>query len=57
MIKAFTEVAEGMVSTVGRGATSFFTMKRVATMGGKKKWCFIVKTPQYPATSKHRMEA
>ena len=36
--ETFTGVAKGMVSTVGRGATSFFTMKSVAIIGGKKKW-------------------
>ena len=39
-------VAKGMVSTVGRVATSFSVMKRVANLGGKNRWWFIVKAPE-----------
>ena len=35
--ETFIGVAKGIVSTVGRGTTNFSTMKRVATLGGKKK--------------------
>ena len=39
-------VAKGMVSTVGRVATSFSVMKEVGNLGGKNRWWFIVKAPE-----------